>query len=111
MRNSLVKNIDSLAMAMEMGRGRGKTFQLALACKNIGATLICANHVQARLYKKQYGVPTTTIECQKLRGTTGPYLIDNFAVTAICDSASSEINRLNKRIKELTERLKHDKIK
>lgn len=73
--NNLLNNI----IATSYGRRFGKTTAICKAAKEIGATVICANTQQAQILKLEHGIKTATIH-QNLRGTTGPYLYDHFAM-------------------------------
>jgi hypothetical protein len=60
-------------------RGKGRTTAVCEAAKLIDATVVCANHDQARQVKGTYGVKTIALS-ENAHGKEGPYLFDHYAV-------------------------------
>jgi hypothetical protein len=77
----------------------GKTYQVAQACSNIGATMICANEQEAKRVAETYGIKTMSLH-KNFEGMTGPFLIDNHAVSSLLWAAETEISSLKKRVDE-----------
>lgn len=90
---------ESVALALERARAVGKTFHLAMSCKQIDAALICADTSQAKRVRDEYNLSTFTID-DEFRGSRGPFLIDNHAVSALCFRADSEINTLKEKLEK-----------
>ena len=67
----------------------GKTTAICKAAKEIGATVICESQQHAEMVKKEHGVRTTHID-KEARGTKGPYIYDDFAVTKMCFKYESD---------------------
>lgn len=104
-------DLNSIAFALDCcGRAIGKTYQIAQACKNLDAVMICSNKAEADRVAHEYGIRTMSLN-NEFRGMKGPYLIDNHAVAVLCHRAYDEIDMLYKKLKAYKEIYGELKIK
>ena len=95
-------------------RGSGRTTAICEAAKSINATVLAANHSQARLLKRDYGVDSVSIYAPG-EGLRGPFLADHLAAEHIVLSleqtikdSQKEICRLKSENQRLESRLKQE---
>lgn len=86
----------------ELGpRGIGRTYQLAQACRELGATLLCHNQEYARDVAEQFNVKTRPIDIAILDTQRGPFLADHNAMLHVCLRYEDEIRRFQKVLKSV----------
>jgi hypothetical protein len=65
----------------------------AVACRALGATMICANHRHAQEVKLEHGISTVSIDAECM-GLKGPFLADHFALQRITHEYETRIRQL-----------------
>lgn len=91
--------------SLSLGRGCGKTTALAEACKKIGATMLCINQQQAKDIALKFGIKTAVTNSE-LRGVSGPFLYDHYAVEQFAMFMESKLEEANTKISDLEDRIR-----
>ena len=89
-------------------RRSGRTYQLALAAKAIGAVLVCHNQSYADEVAREYGIKTFSLG-RDPRGLKGPFFFDHLALEQIGADYEHRVMALEKENRRLLAALRQEK--
>lgn len=85
--------LEIAAIALNLLRQAGKTYELATMCKRQDWTLICQTQGYAKEVEKEYGCKTLS-RGHNLMGQTGPFVYDHHAMSQILYQGAWRVNAL-----------------
>lgn len=106
MSNLLEKRVETIIEALSMCRRVGKTHHMAKVAEKIAGTLICGTTHHAEEIAAHFRIPTVSVS-QNLRGRSGPFVVDNFAVEVLLRELMLDREQLHKQI-EVCEEMQRD---